>query len=77
MNEEPIDATVIFLHISRTGGTRLNRITERVYPGQAILSFGPDAGKSIKAFKSLDEKRRTEIRLLRGHMALGLHQWLP
>lgn len=72
-----MNEAVVFLHIPRTGGTTLNRITERIYPREAIYSFGSNAGKSIAVFKSLDEKRRAEIQLLRGHMAFGLHEWLP
>jgi hypothetical protein len=68
---------VIFLHIPKTAGTTLLSILDRQYPAQSIHSFGGDAHASVAQFKALDEQSRAQIQLLRGHMAFGLHEYLP
>jgi hypothetical protein len=70
-------AAAIFLHIPKTAGTTLLSILDRQYPKQAIHSFGGDAHVSVAEFKALDDESRAQIRLLRGHMAYGLHEYLP
>ena len=68
---------VIFLHIPKTAGTTLLRILDRQYSPEVVHSFGADAHKSVAEYKALDEESRKNIRLLRGHMAYGLHEYLP
>lgn len=72
--------TIIFLHIPKAAGTTLHRIIEQQYRPKEIYStypttFKPDAG--IEAFQALPAARRAEIRLLKGHMPFGLHQYIP
>jgi hypothetical protein len=67
---------LIFLHIPKAAGTTLHRIIERQYPPASIYSFGADAHDSVEAFKKLSEEQRSEIRVLKGHMAFGLHSYL-
>jgi hypothetical protein len=67
----------IFLHIPKTAGTTLLEILDRQYAPETIHSFGGDAHASVAAFKRMDVERRAKIRLLRGHMAFGLHAYLP
>lgn len=74
-NDQPPAA--IFLHIPKTAGTTLLNILDRQYPSTAIHSFGGDAHASVAQFKTMDEQSRAQIRLLRGHMAYGLHEFLP
>ena len=68
---------MIFLHIPKTAGTTLLDILDRQYPPEIVHSFGADAHESTAQFKSLDKESRKKIRLLRGHMAYGLHEYLP
>ncbi len=68
---------VIFFHIPKTAGTTLLDILDRQYPPDVVHSFGPDAHESTAQFKSMDKESRNKIRLLRGHMAYGLHEYLP
>ncbi len=70
-------APVIFLHIPKTAGTTLLNILDRQYPPEIVYSFGADAHASVAEFQALDEEKRSAIRLLRGHMAYGLHDYLP
>lgn len=67
----------IFLHIPKTAGTTLLSILDRQYAPEAIYSFDGDAHASVARFKALDSAGRAKIRLLRGHMAYGLHEYLP
>jgi hypothetical protein len=70
--------TVIFLHIPRTAGTTLHRIIERQYRPEEIYSMkGGDAHAAVREFKALSEESRAEIRMLKGHVALGLHESVP
>lgn len=69
--------TAIFLHIPKTAGTTLLNILDRQYAPETIHSFGGDAHASVAQFKAMDPASRTHIRLLRGHMAFGLHECLP
>jgi hypothetical protein len=71
------EQTVIFLHIPKTAGTTLHRIIERHYPPEHVFSLGPMAQESIREFKNLSEARRAEIRMLKGHMGFGLHEFVP
>ena len=67
----------IFLHIPKTAGTTLHNIIERQYEPEAIYTFGSDAHASVEEFRNLSLAERENIQLLRGHMAFGLHEFLP
>lgn len=70
----------IFLHIPKTAGTTIHRIIERQYPAKHIYStFAAPfhTEKPIAALKKLPDSERAIIYMLRGHMAFGLHEWLP
>jgi hypothetical protein len=71
------DPAVIFLHIPKTAGTTLLEILDRQYPPEAVFSIGAIAQESIAQFEMMDEEERSKIRLLRGHMGYGLHEFLP
>ncbi len=75
-NALPSASSVIFLHIPRTGGTTMHRIIERHYSPEEIYSFGPDAHGSLRELKSLSAKRRSQIRMLKGHLPYGVHTLL-
>ena len=68
---------VIFLHIPKTAGTTLHDIIERHYVPGEICTFGADAHAAVEDFKNLSSEERAKIHLLRGHMAFGLHRYLP
>jgi hypothetical protein len=72
-----IPKPAIFLHIPKTAGTTLHDIIERQYAHDTIYTFGSDAHAAVKEFKNLSFAEREKIQLLRGHMAFGLHEFLP
>jgi hypothetical protein len=65
---------VVFVHIHKTAGTTLRSLTDRQYRPNEIASVD---WKSLEAFKASPEADRARIRLLRGHMPFGLHEFLP
>lgn len=72
------DRALIFLHIPKSGGTTLHGIIESQYPADRIYTIDSrDVRASIAAFKALPEAERRRLRVLKGHMAFGLHAWLP
>lgn len=67
--------TAIFLHIHKTAGTTLNQIATRQYaPGTIVDLYGTE---KIETFKKLPEVKKLNLRLIRGHMGFGLHEFLP
>ena len=69
---------LIFLHIPKTAGTTLNRIIERQYSPFAIFTINPyRITASVERLKRLPEGRRRRLRLVRGHLFYGVHEFLP
>lgn len=69
---------VIFLHIPKAAGSTLNGVIERQYPRDSIYVIDAERqDAAIEEFKALPEARRAKIRLLRGHVGFGLHDYLP
>lgn len=72
--------TAIFLHIPKTAGTTLSRIVERQYPRRHTYTImettGPHSGRP-QDFAQLPDAQRASIRLVKGHVAFGIHRTLP
>lgn len=62
---------VIFMHLPKCGGTTFHRILERMYPSDDIFNIHNGIDKNLL---SLAQKKRDEIKLLKGHMLFGLHE---
>ena len=74
----PQQSAMLFLHIHKTAGTTLNRIIEREYNPFLVYTIeGKRIEWSIDHFKRLSEARRTRLRVIKGHMSFGLHEFLP
>jgi hypothetical protein len=70
------EGTVIFIHIPKTAGTTMNQIIERQYKPNAIFTINSKRMKSsIDRLKRLDRVSKSKIKLLRGHMSFGLHEF--
>ena len=73
--------TLIFLHISKAGGTTLHKLIERHYRSKEIFStrahHKDSVMESIDELKQLSEIQRADIKVLKGHMPFGLHEYLP
>jgi hypothetical protein len=69
---------LIFLHIPKTAGTTLNRIIEWQYSPFAIFTMDPYRIRATaNRFKRLSEARRRRMRVVRGHLLYGIHEFLP
>ncbi len=66
---------LIFLHIPKAAGTTLHSILESHYPAQHTHSiYDPEV--EAREFAAWPLERRAQIRLLKGHLAFGLHELL-
>jgi hypothetical protein len=66
---------LIFLHIPKAAGTTLHSILEARYaPSSCHSIYDPDG--AAKEFAQWPRARREPIRLLKGHVAFGLHKSL-
>jgi hypothetical protein len=69
---------LIFLHIPKTAGTTLNRIIEWQYNPVSIFTVDPMGIRAtVERFKTFSEKRRSRLRVVRGHLFYGIHEFLP
>ncbi len=69
---------VIFLHIPKTAGTTLNRIIEWQYNPLSIFTVDPYRIRATpERLKKLPEARRRRLRMVRGHLFYGVHEYLP
>ena len=70
--------SVIFLHIPKTAGRTLQDVLDRKYKRSEAFSIDPNrVRESTEEFKGLPYDQRSKIRLLKGHMPFGLHEFLP
>lgn len=71
--------TVIFQHIPKTAGSTLHGIlNSRFRDGDVWNLFGGNFhDPEIQEFQNLPAERKHRIKLLKGHMPFGLHQFLP
>lgn len=65
---------LIFLHIPKNAGATLHPVLERHYGRRARHSV--TRCEDVEAFKRLPQARRDRIRLLKGHMPFGMHEYL-
>ena len=69
---------LIFLHIPKTAGTTLNRIIEWQYSPFEIFTMDPYRIRATpERLKRLPQGRRCRLRMVRGHMLYGIHEFLP
>lgn len=78
MTDSSNDPALIFLHIPKTAGTTLNRIIEWQYDPRRIYTVDPHQIRATVArLKTLPEKRRRHLQVVRGHFIYGIHDCLP
>ncbi|WP_420629573.1 sulfotransferase family 2 domain-containing protein [Candidatus Leptofilum sp.] len=68
--------TAIFLHIHKTAGTTLHAILRRQYAAAEVYNIDAK-GHNFDHFRQLKQTQFANIRLLKGHMDYGLHEFLP
>ncbi|HUI62200.1 MAG TPA: sulfotransferase family 2 domain-containing protein [Steroidobacteraceae bacterium] len=66
---------LIFLHIPKAAGTTLHSILEKHYaPASQLSVYDPE--QAARVLPQWPIERREAIRLLKGHVAFGLHRYL-
>ncbi|HVO45838.1 MAG TPA: sulfotransferase family 2 domain-containing protein [Steroidobacteraceae bacterium] len=66
---------LIFLHIPKAAGTTLHSVLEKHYaPASQLSIYDPE--QADRVLPQWPVERRETIRLLKGHVAFGLHQYL-
>jgi hypothetical protein len=74
-NQTQSEQTVIFVHIPATAGTTLDYIIKQNLPRGSVYTISEDG--TFDDFKNLDHSRKSQIRLLHGHVGYGVHKYLP
>lgn len=74
-----IDQSTIFLHVPKTAGSTFHLILGARFDGRETRNlFGARySDPEVVDFIALPEAMRRKIRLLKGHMPYGLHEYLP
>lgn len=65
---------LIFLHIPKAAGSTLHPVLERHYSKRTYHTIS--LPEQLEAFKQSPEAERRRIRLLKGHMPFGMHNYL-
>lgn len=67
---------LIFMHVAKAGGTTLHNIIEKQYPKDLIYTVEHTDTQYQKVSKLQNHPRKDELRLIKGHMPIGLHEHL-
>ncbi|MBE9100646.1 sulfotransferase family 2 domain-containing protein [Vacuolonema iberomarrocanum] len=69
---------LIFLHIPKCGGVTFHRILEKNFTADQTFSVdGQDPWTSIELFLKQSFSSLEQIRLIKGHVLYGIHQFMP
>ncbi len=71
------DRVVLFLHIPKAAGQTLSQVIVRHFDPAAVFAIGRPNHQFIEQFKKMSKSERARIRLVKGHMPFGLHEYLP
>jgi hypothetical protein len=72
------DQLLIFLHIPKCGGVTFHRILEKNFDKREVFSVdGQNPWNSVRTFLKKDASELKQIRLIKGHIPYGIHQFMP
>ena len=71
--------TLIFQHVPKTAGSTMHPIIGRCFRRKDTLSvFGAGFdSESVRKLIELADEKKCRLRLIKGHLPFGLHQYLP
>ena len=73
------DACLIFLHLPKTGGTTVSTVIRwqyrRVHPTELVEFYAH--GRDFEEFSALPYRKRANARIVVGHFAYGIHEYIP
>ncbi len=67
----------VFVHLPKTAGSTLLRILEREYEGHPTFRVYADSEARIADLRAMSDDQRSRLRLVVGHMAVGIDRFLP
>lgn len=71
------EQVLIFLHISKAGGSTLHTILEKQYPGVGhYFTSGNPRGEEKGRWERLSMEERENISVVRGHVNYGVHEFI-
>lgn len=74
MNSKRAESTIIFLHVSKAAGTTMHGILNQQYSKNQTLRF--NGIESRNELLNLPISQLSQLKLIRGHFAFGIHQFL-
>ncbi|MEB3212970.1 MAG: sulfotransferase family 2 domain-containing protein [Leptolyngbyaceae bacterium] len=77
----PIDVldpheALIFLHLTKTGGTSLFRLLKQHYAKPQTFHYGSKPGRTLQDFENLSLEQRAHLKFIHGHLEFGFHKRL-
>jgi hypothetical protein len=67
---------VLFLHIPKAAGQTLSQVIVRHFDPATVFAIGRPNSQFIEKVKGLSDSEQAKIRLIKGHMPFGLHEYL-
>ena len=71
------DVTILFLHLFKCAGTVLHRHIHYSYPKKEECCLYNRGSTDPKWIYNMSEEDKAKIKFLHGHMAFGVHEFLP
>lgn len=73
-----LDSKLIFMHIPKNGGTTLDSILDKIYQPEEVFNIKPIDNTRLNhdEFKNLPKEDRNRIKLLKGHLDFGMHEFM-
>lgn len=69
------DYCLVFMHIPKTAGTTISSTLRLNYPQDLTLSM--DLFDKLSELESVPLEKRSQLRLLYGHLPWGVHEYIP
>ena len=77
MSKDTALESIIFIHIPKTGGQTINSIFANQYQEKEIFNIDASGFNKSSEFRKLSQARKREIKIFKGHMFFGLHEYVP
>ena len=78
MKQDYSNHCIIFMHVPKAGGSTLHKIIERQYDKKYIFDthHNQQQHQKVESLKSIPEEKRKQLKVIKGHMPFGLHEYM-